>query len=232
MSGEQLAFQLDHEPSLTRADFLVGGGNREALAAIEAWPQWQMPIVLLSGPPGSGKTHLVEIWRARSGARVVPAAGLTKAAGEDLTLAEAIAVEDIDRAEGREAALFHLLNRARERGVTVLITARDGRKARDAALPDLASRLRAAWPLALSAPDDDLLNRVLVKLFADRQLFVTPALVDYLLRRMERSFEAAALLVRRLDEAALASGRPVTRQLASPFLVAAGASDIDAVKDE
>lgn len=218
MTGEQLVLALDHAPALSREDFLIGPGNRDALATILGWPTWQTPFVLLEGPAGSGKTHLVEIWRARSDARIIPATELTELTGEDLTLAEAVAVEDIDRVEGRDAALFHLLNRARERGATVLLTARDGAKVRSAALPDLASRLRAAQPLTLTAPDDDLLARVMIKLFADRQLVVAPALVAQLLNRSERTFAAAAVLVRRLDEAALAAGRPISRQMASRIL--------------
>jgi chromosomal replication initiation ATPase DnaA len=207
---------------MSRADFLVGEGNREALTAIEAWPAWQAPVVVLTGPAGSGKTHLVEIWRERSGANSIPAATLTEASGESLMLADAVAVEDIDRAPGREPELFHLLNRARELGASVLLTARDGGWAREAALPDLRSRLRAAQPVSLAAPTDDLLQQLLVKLFADRQLYVSPAFVAYLRRRMERSFEAANNLVRRLDEAALATGRPIGRQLAAPFLTGGG----------
>lgn len=131
---------------------------------------------------------------------------------------DAIAVEDLDRGSYEDAALFHLLNRAREKGVSVLLTARAA--ANDIAfdLPDLASRLRAAHPLTLAAPDEALLAQLLVKLLADRQLTIAPPLIAFLVRRMERSFAAANALVRSLDQAALASGRPITRQLAALVL--------------
>lgn len=223
MNAGQLALPLDLPPALTRDDFIVGPGNREAFSVIEAWPNWPAPVVLLSGPPGSGKTHLVAIWREATGGRSIAAASLSNVTGEDIELAEAIAIEDIDRGSYADADLFHLLNRARERGASVLLTARGSAIA--AELPDLASRLRAAYPVSLAAPDEALLARLLVKLFADRQLEVGQPLIDYAVRRMERSFAAASALVRGLDEAAMASGRPITRQLAAAFLAGAAAEN-------
>jgi chromosomal replication initiation ATPase DnaA len=169
---------------------------------------------------------LTEIWRARSGARAIHAAQLSEEASEGLSMADAIAVENLDSIGGREEALFHLLNRARELGATVLLTGRDRERILSPSLPELRSRLRAAQPLSVDSPDDALLGMVLVKLFADRQLAVPPGLIEYLVRRMERSYAAAALLVRKLDEAALATGRPISRQLAAPFLSEAG-PDLD-----
>ena len=80
--------------------------------------------------------------------------------------------------------------------------------------PDLASRLRAARPVELGEPDDALLRRMLVKLFADRQLDVDPAVIDYIALRMERSMAGAAAIVDDLDREALAAGSPITRKLA------------------
>lgn len=72
--------------------------------------------------------------------------------------------------------------------------------------------------MALAAPDEALLAQVLVKLFADRQLTVGRPVIDYVLPRLERSFAAASGFVRALDDLALSTGRPVTRQLAAQIL--------------
>ncbi|MBP0574246.1 hypothetical protein J8J27_26445, partial [Mycobacterium tuberculosis] len=85
---------------------------------------------------------------------------------------------------------------------------------------DLVSRLRAATPLRLAEPDDDLLQAVLAKHFADRQLAVDPSLPAYLATRMERSFAAARALVEALDRQALLEQSPITRAVAQRVLKA------------
>ncbi len=215
--SRQLALTLPHEPALGAGDFLVGDANREAFEAVERWPDWPAPLLWLWGPAGSGKSHLVEIWRTRSDAVLVPAPNLHSDAVEEILASGAAAIEGID-AGVDERALFHLLNLARQREASLLLTSRQGPDLFAPPLPDLASRLRAAHGIEVRAPGDDLLQQVLVKLFADRQLLVDPTVVDFILKRMERSFEAANAVVAALDGAALAEGRSVSRALASDVL--------------
>ena len=211
----QLPLSLSHSRGMTRADFLVGKANADAIALIDRWPDWPISGVMFAGPVGSGKTHLVEIWRELSGAEAVAASDVTSSAVELLVDVGAVAVEDLHAAPFDEAAVFHLLNLAREREVPVVLTSRVWAAALRIELPDLVSRLRAARPVELGEPDDDLLRRVLVKLFADRQIDVDGGVIDYIAVRMERSLEAANVIVHDLDQEALAAGLPVTRGLAA-----------------
>lgn len=215
--SRQLALSLPHDPAMGAGDFLVGDANREAFEAVERWPDWAAPVLWLWGPAGSGKSHLVEVWRARSGASRLRAVDLASDAVEEPLASGAAAIEGIDEGAD-ERALFHLINLARQRGAGLLLTSRQGPDVFSPALQDLASRLRAAQAVELRAPGDDLLRQVLVKLFADRQIMVDPVVVDFILRRMERSFEAASRLVEALDGAALAKGRAVSRALAAEVL--------------
>ena len=216
--GEQLPLDLPHHASLARTDFLIGDSNREAVAVVDSWPDWPLRTLVVAGPAGSGKSHLVEIWRSESQARVIRANALRGEPDADLLATGAVAVEDLHRADFDENAMFHLLNRANEIGAFVVLTTRVWPASLPLSVPDLRSRLTAARPVEIGEPDDGLLRNVLAKLFADRQLEVTPAVVEFILRRMERSLETARLIVNDLDRRALAESRAITRPLAASVL--------------
>ncbi|MEM5584231.1 AAA family ATPase [Roseibium sp. AS2] len=213
----QLPLELPHEAALSREDFLVGSSNRAALEILERWPDWPSPVVVLAGPVGSGKSHLVQAFQDETGAVVVSAPDLTEACVDTLAAAPAAVLEDAHLGVD-ETALFHLLNAARQAGKTVLITSRTWPASWKITLPDLVSRLRAATPVEILEPDDDLLRRVLVKLFADRQISVERSVIDYLVVRMERSLGVALRAVEAIDREALAGRVKITRPLAGRVL--------------
>jgi len=214
----QLALTLPHAESFARDDFLPGPGNAAALALIDAWPQWPNAAVVLVGDAGSGKSHLASIWAERAGARAVAARNLAIETVPDALATGALVVEDIDPSIVDQAALFHLLNLAREQDVALLLTARTAPAGWTLHLKDLASRLRAVPVIHLEPPDDQLLRALIVKFCADRQLVVDESVVSYLLPRIERSVLAARRAVAQLDAEALRRGRPVTRALAVELL--------------
>ena len=214
----QLVLDWPHAPSYAREDFLEAPGNAAALKTILAWPDWPTRTLMLVGPSGAGKSHLATIWARQASARVVDAASLTRDSLPEIAEARALLIEDADRGGGEEAALFHLLNLARERGVYALVTARAPPDAWGLKTADLLSRLRLAPIVELGAADIELTQAVLVKLFNDRQLAVEPALIGYVALRIERSLDAARALVAALDREALARGGPVTRAMAARLL--------------
>ncbi len=226
----QLALDLAARPALGRADFFAGAPNRLALAAIDRWPDWPGGRIAVAGPAGSGKTHLAHVWAARSGARILPAAALAGIDPGSVPQDAALAVEDGDRlaalgpeaARAAEVALFHLCNLLAAGGGSLMVTGRTAPAQWRLGLPDLASRLATAPVAALEPPDDALLAAVLVKLFGDRGVGVGPEVIRFLIARMDRSFEAAAAMVARLDRLGLARGRPITVRLAAEALAAEG----------
>jgi chromosomal replication initiation ATPase DnaA len=216
----QLGLDLPSVPALGRADFLVAPSNAVALAMIEDWPNWRAGKLLLCGPEGAGKTHLAHVWASETGARILPARALASIHVPEAA-AGALVVEDIHGVAGvadAEEALFHLHNLMAAEGHPLLLTLEGAPKAHRFVLPDLASRIGGTPAAYLDPPDDVLLAALLAKLFADRQLTPGPEVIQYLVRRMDRSFAAARDIVARLDAASLAEKRPVTRGLAAKLL--------------
>jgi chromosomal replication initiation ATPase DnaA len=215
---KQLAFDLALDPRYGREDFLVSPSNEQAYALIERWPDWPDTIQLLIGPTGSGKSHLASIWATTAKAWTIDAFEVSADRVPHLVSNGALVIEDMDRADRDEAALFHLLNLARERRASVLITCETAPLHWGLRTPDLLSRLRLAPAATLEPPDDALLKAVLVKLFVDRQLVVDTTVVDYIAVRIERSLARAAEVVGALDREALSRGRRVSRPIAAEIL--------------
>ena len=215
--GRQLVLDLPHRQALGRDDFLVTGSNAAAVALIDHWPDWPAHAAMLIGPPGSGKTHLVEVWRQRSNAARIQAADVTVENAPELLSSHAVAIEGVGNPLD-EKALFHLLNLAKQQGSSVLITAQRRPELWKIALPDLLSRLRAVPVVEILPPDDALLRGVLVKLFFDRQIAADETTVSFMLIRMPRSLGAAGLLVAEIDRRALEERAEVTRPFVAKVL--------------
>lgn len=218
----QLALEFAHRPALGREDFLVSDSNRDAVGWVDLWPNWPAPGLIIFGPESSGKTHLAEVWRARTDAARIDRSELV---GDQALRRHAdkraIVIEGLDGGVD-EVALLHLYNALAERRGHVLLTAATPPKRWPLKLPDLTSRLSALPTVAIRAPDDALMEAVLVKLFADRQLRIEPELVAYLVARLDRSFTAASAAVAALDRAALATHRSPTIPFAREALREAG----------
>jgi chromosomal replication initiation ATPase DnaA len=215
MKPSQIPLELPVASSESRDDLVVGASNRLAAEMIDAWPDWPGHVVVLSGPPGSGKSHLARIWGGRAGA---VAAHMGEIGGVTPSHTANMVIEDVEPGEIDERGLFHLLNLLRAEHRHCLLTSRHLPGEWNVSLPDLKSRIGAAQLVLLREPDDEMLRLVMFKLFADRQLAPEPGVVAYICARMERSLEAAVRLVDEIDREALARSKDITRAVAGAAL--------------
>ncbi len=207
----QLALPFAHMPHFAAADFLEAPSNSAALAWLARMAEWPQGRLVLCGPAGSGKTHLLHIWAGRLGAAVLPGPALRFA-----PVAGPLAIDDADSAP--EPALLHMLNAAAEAGQRVLLAGRTPPSRWRVALPDLASRLRAANTVEIGAAEDELLRGLLARLLSERQLAAPETVQDWLRLRLPRTAAAMREAAARLDHAALVAGRGVSRVLAARVL--------------
>lgn len=219
--SSQFSFALPLSTAYTADDFAVSSCNQLAYMAMTRWPHWEQPVLVLQGPQAAGKTHLAHIWAGQSGAQFLDPALLTRDAVRTLLESgggsQGWVVDGLDGL-AEESALFHLMNAVREQNGWLLITTLIPPAQMDIPLADLRSRLCAAPLVQLDSPDDAVLMAVIVKQFADRQLRVGDDVVQYLLKRMDRSFVAARDWVRRIDDAALEQQSKITITLVRKLL--------------
>lgn len=212
----QLALRFPHQPGYAAQDFIVSESNRAAWTWISRTDDWPDRRLLIWGEVGCGKTHLLQVWSRRIGARYAHGADLTGM--PPLPGSAGIAIDDADRCP-HETALLHLLNICRERGIPVLLAARQSPSRWTVGLPDLASRLRAILAVEVSQPDEPMLLQLVVRLLAERQLAFAPGLPTWLVRHVERSADALRRAVDQLDHAALAAAQgPITPIFAGKVL--------------
>lgn len=217
-TAEQIPLAFDHGSARSRDDLLESERLAAAVSLVDAWPSWPSPVVILTGPAGSGKSHLAQIYRDQAGAvDIVPQPGQ---GASERAAKMPVLIEDADRDGFDEVELFHIINAVRQHGTTLLITSRTFPPSWKVTLPDLASRLKAATVVEIGAPDELLLGQLIAKLFADRQLYIDDKIVSYMVQRMERSFAAAQVVVDRLDKLALSRRVKISRSLAAEVLEA------------
>ncbi|MDP9196910.1 MAG: DnaA/Hda family protein [Pseudomonadota bacterium] len=217
----QLVFSLPHRSAMGEEDFLVSPANAAAVAWLDAWPDWPAPVLVLHGSAGSGKTHLAHVWQMRSHAEFLDPDMLEHPDRlRDMVSSSPRLILDYPPvlSPAAQQGLFHLYQLLVEKKGSLLILARTPPAQWPLVIEDARSRLLAAPSAALEPPDDSLLAAVLVKLFSDRQIRVEESLIRFLVRHMERSFDAARRTVEALDQAALAAKSRVTLPLARSVL--------------
>ena len=220
-TAQQLTLELPHRPALGKEDFLISPCNEEAVRLIDSWPQWNFFAACIYGSEGCGKTHLANVFSNRVSLLTNYPYKIPCIKAQQLKLENVhelfqqnscLIVEDLC-ADINEEAMFHLYNLYRNEGGNILFTSQMAPARIPFKLKDLQSRLNIVPSIEIKNPDDELLSSLLIKLFMDRQINVSPEIISYILNNMERSFSYARKIVQQIDMISLARKRAVSTPL-------------------
>jgi DnaA regulatory inactivator Hda len=214
----QLPLHLPVRPNYSATDFVRSPCNWEAIQWIERWPDWPVKMVAVSGEPGCGKTHLAHIWQAKTQARFLIPEDWNHLSPLDVTKNhQAFVLDDADTFPS-ESWFFHFYNLIQEKGAYLLLGCLVPPARWSVKLPDLHSRLSTILSVAVHPPDEEALRAVLFKLFTERGMTITAEVADYILRRIERSFNSVRTVVDLIDHYTLSTHRQPTLGLVRDVL--------------
>lgn len=208
----QTTLNFKHNENYDKGNFLPSRNNEVAFNWINSFPNWKgQKISIIYGNPGCGKTHLGKIWQEKSNAIQLDKKSNLEEILDKYSKGENIFIDDYDKLNLDDKFLYNLYNFSKEElSGYVLITASKRPMDWDIVLADAKSRLMSLNSISIEEPDDFLLSGMLVKLFSDRQLQITPEIINYMLLRMGRSFAGTIELVKKIDNLSLEKKRNIT----------------------
>lgn len=206
---QQLILDLRSIPSMGRNDYFVSDVNKEAVIWLDDWPNWTTFGFIVCGPLGSGKSHLAQVLKTLSNGCIIEAKDVSDQNIDQLSEKKCLIIENIELFTS-ETLLFHLYNMLLENKNNLMITSKLNMSQISFKLPDLKSRLLSLPQVNLGFPDDRLLKNLLIKQFLDKGILVEMDVIDYLIKRIDRSFEAISKLVSKIDFKSLEKAKKIT----------------------
>ena len=207
--NQQLILNLRSLPSMDRNDYFVSEVNKEAVTWLDAWPNWTTFGFIVCGPRGSGKSHLAQVLKTLSHGDIVEAKDISNKNIDQLSKKKCLIIENIELLTS-EILLFHLYNMLLENKNNLMLTSKFNMSQISFQLPDLKSRLLSMPQVNIGFPDDRLLKNLLIKQFLDKGILVEMDVIDYLIKRIDRSFEAISKLVAKIDFKSLEKAKKIT----------------------
>lgn len=199
---DQIVFKFPDKSFYYEEDFCVGENNYEAYKLIKEWPNWSFKGINVYGPKKSGKSYLTKIFSDKTKSKIFDSRNINKN-NLDLILSQnVLIIEDIDFFS--DEVLFQtILNDFISKNKFIYLTSNKLSGSIRFKLKDLISRLSSLVAVAITNPSDELFYQILTKMLSDKQINITKKEVDFILKNIERSYEAASKFVKNLDELSL-----------------------------
>ena len=215
--NDQLILNFPTNNVYLHEDFYVSSSNKEAYDFINSWPKWYKRIVNVFGPSGSGKTHIASILKSKTSILEVEALDLDDKIFFKYKTKEALIIENINESVSEEL-LFSIWNTALQDNKYLLITSLKPVNSYKFLLPDLKSRANSCISIGIKLPNDDLIGVILAKNFSDKQIQVEKKQIDYIIKRIDRSYENISRFISILDKYSLKKGNPINLKLIKEVL--------------
>ena len=215
--NNQLILKFPTHHAYKKEDFYVSPSNKEAYDFINNWPKWIKRIANIFGPHGSGKSHLASIFKTKTSCLKVEASKINDKTLFNFKTKEALIIENLDE-KISEKLLFSLWNVALQDNKYLLITSRKKISSYKFKLRDLISRVNSSLIIGINLPSDDLISVILAKNFSDKQIKVEKKHIDYIIKRIDRSYEKISQFILTLDKYSLKKGSPFGLKLIKEVL--------------
>ena len=214
---DQLLLKFPSRKAYSKEDFYVSSSNNEAFKLIESWPKWIKKAVNIFGPVGSGKTHLTSILKNKTSLITIESDKLDDEIFFKFKLKEVLIIENLNE-NISENLLFSLYNVSLQDNKYLLITSKKPINKLNFKLPDLRSRLNSTTIIGIDLPSDELISVILSKNFSDRQIEVEKKHIDYIIKRIDRSYEKISQFISTIDKYSLKKSSPFSLKLIKAVL--------------
>jgi len=215
--SDQLLLKFPSSEAYKKEDFYVSSSNQKAYDFINSWPKWIKRIVNIFGPSGSGKSHLASILNRKTQCLFVKPENLNEKILLEFKTKEVLIIENLNE-NVSEKSLFAIWNIALQDNKYILITSKKSVSSYEFKLLDLKSRVNSSLAIGIELPSDDLISVILAKNFSDKQIKVEKKHIDYIIKRIDRSYEKISQFILTLDKYSLKKGRPFSLKLIKEVL--------------
>ena len=198
----QLIIKFDHEKNFKDDDFYVSKSNKNIYNFLNSWPAWEKKFLNINGEKYSGKTHLLNIFIKKFNGIKFDANSFTNEDLKKIKIHENIILEDLDE-KVNEKLIYSLLNIIDIDNKFIVITSNKPIVEINFSLNDLKSRMKNFILQKIEKPDDDLMFAMILKNLSDRQIIIDKKLINFIIKRIERSYGKIFEFIYKIDKISL-----------------------------
>jgi chromosomal replication initiation ATPase DnaA len=208
----QLIFKFPFKTNYFEEDFYVSENNFEAYKLIENWPKWPSKLINIFGPSGCGKTHLANVLNNKINSFFIKAAELNDNIFSVVKVKECLIIDEYNN-NVEEKLLYSVINQSHLSNQYIIINTLKPIQSYEVSLNDLSSRFSSFVNISIDLPTDELIKVIISKNFSDKQVKIENKLLEYIVKNIDRSYEAIFDLIDKLDHFSLSAGRSININL-------------------